>query len=251
MSSHNPDHFAGLSPQDHLKQARLKGLMASTEIHGMEMPGHISAFADAVKDTTMVLTILWAASLLLYPSTTCFVLMILFSVGWLIWKPARSALLGSGRLERLHRLIEEERWEIEHNREQEKLELTEMYRSKGFSGKLLEDVIDVLMSDENRLLQIMLEEELGLTLGIHEHPLRQAFGAALGVATAAIILISAFWISPTFGTPVAASFVLFLAAAVSAKLERNKKTSNFVWHLASFGLVACLTYIVSKLFVSI
>ncbi len=36
--------------------------------------------------------------------------------------------------------IEEERWEIQHHRAQERLELTEMYAAKGLSGKLLEEV---------------------------------------------------------------------------------------------------------------
>jgi hypothetical protein len=110
-------------------------------------------------------------------STPLFLMLSLFSFGWAVWKTGRSALLGWGRMERLHRLIEEERWEIQHHRAQERRELGEMYRAKGFDGKLLEEVLDVLMSDDNRLLKVMLEEELGLTLEAYEHPLRQAIGA--------------------------------------------------------------------------
>lgn len=247
MHSSTPDHFQGKSASDHLKQARLKGMIASSEIHGMEMPGHIAAFADTLKDTSIALLILWGVSLHLLPASTSLSLMLVFSVGWLIWKPARSAIVGWGRLERLHRLIEEERWEIEHNREQEKIELTEMYEAKGFSGKLLEELIDVLMSDDNRLLQIMLEEELGLTLEIHEHPLKQAGGATLGVALSAMLLISAFWISPYYALPVVAAFLIVLSAIITARLERNKKTSGLVWHLAVAGSVATAAYMVSKM----
>ena len=247
--THSTDHFDGKEAAEHLKEARLKGMIASSEVHGMEMPGHIAAFADTVKDTSMALLVIWSASLVLFPTTVCLRLMILFSAGWLLWKPARSALLGWGRLERLHRLIDEEQWEIQHNREQEKLELTEMYRAKGFTGKLLEDVIDVLMSDDNRLLQIMLEEELGLTLEIHEHPLKQAVGAAVGVILASTLLIVSFWLSPTYALPVVAALLLFFAATVSAKLEKNKKTSGLVWQLAVAGSVAGASYIISKLFI--
>ena len=94
----------------------------------------------------------------------------LFSIGWLFWKLGRSSLLGWARLERLHRLIQQEQWEIEHHRAQEKEELTAMYHQKGLTGKLLEQVIEVLMADDNRLLRVMLEEELGLTLETYEHP---------------------------------------------------------------------------------
>ncbi|MCX6990144.1 MAG: VIT1/CCC1 transporter family protein [Chlamydiae bacterium] len=127
--------------------------------------------------------------------------------------------------------------------------MTEMYRAKGFTGKLLEDVIDVLMSDDNRLLQIMLEEELGLTLEIHEHPLKQAVGAAVGVILASTLLIVSFWLSPTYALPVVAALLLFFAATVSAKLEKNKKTSGLVWQLAVAGSVAGASYIISKLFI--
>ena len=247
--THSTDHFDGKDASDHLKEARLKGMIASSEIHGMEMPGHIAAFADTIKDTSMALLIIWSASLVLFPTTVCLELMILFSAGWLLWKPARSAILGWGRLERLHRLIDEEKWEIEHNRAQEKLELTEMYRAKGFTGKLLEDVIDVLMSDDNRLLQIMLEEELGLTLEIHEHPLKQAVGAAVGVVLASTLLILSFWLFSTYALPVIAAILLFFAAIVSAKLEKNKKTAGLVWHLAVAGAVTGASYIISKLFI--
>ena len=58
----------------------------------------------------------------------------------------------------------EERFEIAHHRGQEKEELTELYALKGFKGELLDQVINVLMADDNRLLSVMLEEELGLEL---------------------------------------------------------------------------------------
>ncbi len=250
MDKRSTNHFEGLSAEEHLKQARLKGLIASSEIHGMEMPGHISAYADAMKDTTALLVIVWSLYLFSLSPIQVMIFMILTSIGWCLWKPARSALLGWGRLERLHRLIEEERWEIEHNREQEKLELTEMYRTKGFSGPLLEEVIDTLMSDENRLLRVMLEEELGLTLGIHEHPLKSALGAFLGALTTSLLLICSFYLSPGYGVPVIAFILILFSAGISAYLERNKKTSSFIWHLSIISAIAAIVYIISKLFIS-
>ena len=250
MDKKSPDHFEGLSAEDHLKQARLKGLIASTEIHGMEMPGHISAYADAMKDIAILLVLIWSLSFFILSQTQTMLVMILLSIGWCLWKPARSAMLGWGRLERLHRLIEEERWEVEHNRAQEKVELEEMYRSKGFSGKLLEEVIDTLMSDENRLLRIMLEEELGLTLGIHEHPLKSALGAFFGAFTAAAAVIFCYQLQPVYGAPLACFFLILLSAVLCARLERNKKTSSFVWHVAVACVITATVYMISKLFLA-
>ena len=96
------------------------------------------------------------------------------------WKTARSALLGWARVERFHRVIEEERWEIEHHRAARKARAYRNVPGKGLTGKFLEEVIDVLMADDNRLLRVMLEEELGITLEAYEHPLKQAAGAFCG-----------------------------------------------------------------------
>ena len=160
-----PLHFKGREVAEHLKEARKKGAFAASEIHGTELPGHLSAGTDSAKETALVLLLFW---LLLQPFDLApLPLLGLFAVGWLIWKTGRSALLGWARLERLHRVIEEERYEIEHHRDQERQELKELYYAKGFEGKMLDDVIEVLMADDNRLLQVMLEEELGLSLEVH------------------------------------------------------------------------------------
>lgn len=245
---HSPaEHFGGKSVVEHLRDARAKGMMASTEIHGIEMPGHIASFADSAKDTAFALLIFWTASFFLLPVKTCLYLMMLFAAGWWFWKIARSALMGWSRLERLHRLIEEERWEIQHHRHQEKEELTELYRAKGLSGKLLEEVVDVLMADDNRLLQVMLEEELGLTLGVYEHPLRQCLGAALGAFFAAIACFSAYGLSPAWGLPIAGAIVISIACIVSTKIERNKAAPSIIWHLAVAAFVCFFVYIMLQL----
>src|SRR3990167_5668294 len=123
------DHFKGKKPLDHLIEARIKGKIASDEIHGAELPGHTQAAFDCAKETAFLLLILWEFQL----SLPYFVL---FIIGYLIWKTGRSALLGWRRLERVHRLIQEEKYEIEHHRETEKEELKALYEAKGFSGKL-------------------------------------------------------------------------------------------------------------------
>jgi len=144
--------------------------------------------------------------------------------------------------QRLHRIIEEERWEIEHHRAQEKQELTEMYEAKGLTGKLLEEVIDVLMADDNRLLRVMLEEELGLTLEAYEHPLKQAFGALCGSFVSAGVCLIGFWALPSLGLPILAAAVVAASTTVSAKLERNRVWKTIVWNLAIAGLTAGSVY---------
>jgi vacuolar iron transporter family protein len=242
------EHFRGQSVVEHLKEARTRGATASAEVHGTEMPGHLAAGADAGKEMAIALLILWVVLPHFLAMQKTWLLMLLFTAGWIIWKTARSALLGWTRVERLHRVIEEERWEIEHHRQQEKEELTEMYLAKGFTGKLLEEVIEVLMADDNRLLRVMLEEELGLTLEAYEHPLKQAFGALFGTLVSAGLCLFGFWSFPSFGLPIFAGLSIITCTTISAKLERNRTWNSIVWNLATAGLVVGCIYFLIPLF---
>jgi vacuolar iron transporter family protein len=228
------DHFEGKTVAQHLKAARAKGVLASAEIHGAEMPGALSAGSDAARETAVVLLL----ASILFPGN--FKLLLLLMAGLLIWKAGRSALLGWARLERLHRLIEEERWEIQHHRQQEKEELTELYRAKGLTGKLLDDVIATLMADDNRLLQVMLEEEMGLALEIYEHPLRQSCGAAAGVLFSSLLLACGYFFP--FGPLIAAALAVAATAWSVAKHEKSRKIEAVVWNLSLVALAAGTVY---------
>lgn len=230
-------HFHGKPPLEHLLEARLKGEIASDEIHGAEMPGHIGAFADAAKETSLILVLFWSLLMAFsIPPSTIHWLLVFFAGGWLIWKTGRSALLGYSRLERMHRVIEEERWEIEHHRPQEKEELRALYQAKGFTGRLLDEAVEILMADPNRLLQVMLQEELGFKIESEEHPLKQASGAFLGVLLSSLVMAIALFVLPPFGILLAAAVVIGLSAAFSAKMQRNRITPSVVWNLACAAL---------------
>lgn len=237
-----PEHFKGKSVANHLSDARKRGAMATSEAHGHELPGHFSAGADAAKSTALIFLITWAAFPTL-PITFFFSL----GCGLLIWKTGRSALLGWNRLERLHRVIEEERFEIEHHREQEKEELKEMYAAKGFSGKLLDDVVDVLMADDNRLLRVMLEEELGLSLEVYEHPLKQASGALLGTLISFLISIGAIYFWPEIGVPLFTILIIMITSNITARYEKRNQMDAIVWNGALGLFAGGVAYLLSRL----
>lgn len=242
-------HFKGKEALQHVIDARIKGFTASSEIHGTELPGHYSAAADAAKETAITLLILWTLfNEIGFSSSAVHWVSLCFVIGYLVWKVGRSAILGYSRLERLHRLIEEERWEIEHHRGQEKDELKALYAAKGFSGKLLDEVIDVLMADDNRLLQVMLEEELGLNLESYEHPLKQAAGAFVGVFGSAFIMSFGLFTLPSWGMFVCAAVIISLSAGTSAQLEKNKPIPSIIWNLAVAALAAVIAYFAAQIF---
>lgn len=238
-------HFAGKKALQHIIEARIKGQFAQEETHGAELPGALFASCDSARETAIIITILSVIiQVFLLPHIPVFGV---FLVGFLIFKTTRSALLGWARLERVHRLIEEERWEIEHHREQEQEELIEMYQAKGFSGKLLDDVIQTLMADDNRLLQIMLQEELGLKLESFEHPLKQAFGAFLGVVCASILILAGYFIVPFSGIYIGSALTIIIASFLNAKGERNRVFPSIIWHLGSALLAALATFFLSEI----
>lgn len=232
-------HFKGKEVVEHLKAARERGAKATAEIHGAEPSGYLSAGTDSAKETAILFLALWVLFSMFAIEKIFFILGI-FSFGWFLWKVGRSSLLGWARLERLHRLIEEERWEIQHHRGQEKEELIAMYKQKGFSGKLLDQVIEILMADDNRLLRIMLEEELGLTLESYEHPLKQSMGAGVGVIAVIAMGVLGFFIGGFFGVIVAFSLVFSIATLFASKLEGNGLIRSLVWNL-SIGTLSIAT----------
>lgn len=233
-------HFKGKDALNHVVEAQAEGLIDSAEIHGTETPGHLSAAADAARDTAVFLSLMWA--FLARAGLASFGVLSILALGWIFWKAGRSAWLGWFRLERLHRVLAQEKWEIEHNRQQERDELGVLYAAKGFEGKLLEDVLDVLMADGDRLLRIMAEEELGLRLQVYEHPLKQSMGAVIGGGAAAIAALLGFFIYPAWGLLVGSLAIAGVAAAMSARQAQNNIISAVVWNLGIFAFAFSSVY---------
>lgn len=243
-STNQPSHFKGKDAIGHVAEAQAKGLVSAAEIHGTEIPGPISAGADAARDTAFLLLLFSLFLELLVPNSPALFLLMTFSLGLLVFRTARSAWLGWFRLERLHRVLNQEKWEIEHNREQEREELKELYRAKGFQGELLENVIDVLMADGDRLLKVMVQEELGLSLENVEHPLKQGLGASIGVIAAALLCLFGQFLFGHYGLLAFSLLTIAISAAITAIYAKNKTIPALVWNLAfcivAYGLIVFL-----------
>lgn len=244
-----PAHFSGRDAVGHVVEAQARGMIAKAESHAHEIPGHLSAATDAARDTGLLVALLW---LLLdnfaIAQSQRWQLSLLFGICWLVWRAGRSGWLGWSRLERLHRILWEEKWEIEHHRKQEREELKALYAAKGFEGKLLEDVMDVLMADNDRLLRIMVEEELGLSLAIQEHPLQQALGAAVGSGVSLAVSVAAVMTGVLWGPPIAAVVIGAVASMLAAHYEHNNLIAAAVWNVALVILpMACLYFILPYL----
>ena len=242
------DHFKGKDALSHLAEKQAQGILYSKEVHGLELPGHLQAACDAARDVAVVLLLVF--SLLIHfelPVLTLAKMLSLLALGLIIWKSGRAAWLGWARLERLHRILAQEKWEIEHNRPQEREELLVLYHAKGFEGKLLEDVVDTLMADEGRLLKVMIEEEMGLTLENLEHPLKQGLGAFLGSLMASLLCILALFLQFEWGLFVAALAVVGGASGFAAYKADSRPLHAAVWSIGIAFLAGATTYFFSDL----
>ena len=104
------------------------------------------------------------------------------------------------------------------------------------------------MADDNKLLGIMLEEELGVSLESYEHPLKQALGTAIGVLLAGALLFTSLLLSPSYGIFISAPLTILIASAFMSKIEQIRPLHSTVWNLAITFLAASTTYFLTKLF---
>ncbi len=76
--------------------------------------------------------------------------------------------------------IATERFEIEHEPEEERAELAAIYRNKGFSGPLLDRVVGHLTANRERWHRAMVHDELGVVEDTHINPWLE--GVQVGVS---------------------------------------------------------------------
>lgn len=237
-------HFENKDALGHVVDKRIEGTLASSEIHGTEMPGTISAACDSAKETVVILFILLHLWTNFFPTIPLFNIMIIFSVGWILWKGGRSTLLGWSYLERIHLITSQERWEIKHQRKQEKEELVALYQAKGLKGKLLEDVVEVFMADDERLLKIMIEEELGLTTEALEHPLKQGLSSMISALSTILFFYLAIFFP--YGIYIAPFIVFSISSFYSAYLSNNQILPFMIWNLALLTLLMGTVHIITQ-----
>lgn len=242
------EHFQGKETLSHVAERLAEGTLSSMESHGLEVPGHINAAADTARDTALCILLLFSVLTPYHLDHLSLIKsLVLFLCGFILWKAGRAAWLGWSRLERLHRLLAQEKWEIEHNRPQEREELIALYGAKGFEGRLLDEVVDVLMADEARLLKVMIEEEMGLSLENTEHPLKQGVGAFFGAFFASIVSLSLIYYFPLWGSLIGALSVIAIASFVISKRSLNREIPAVVWNVGLAVLAWGLTYYLSEL----
>lgn len=236
------DHFLGKTVREHLAEGQARS--CASDAHGLEERSGRGAFFDGFRDTALIVG---AVYFLIgsFPFHQKVVSLVVFGTFCCFWKGIRAAIHAWTYLKKVHRISYEERCEILVNRDQEREELQALYQDKGFSGPLLERVVDVLMSDHERLLQVMLQEELGLKLIAIDHPLHTAFWTFLGSLLAVMLSSLILFFLPMSMSWIVLSLLAGYASSLLAYKERSVQIKTFVWTAlaaaASFQIIFSLT----------
>jgi vacuolar iron transporter family protein len=234
------DHFHGQTALKHLAEVRADSVSASLEVHGAETPGPFFAFLDAARESALFLALgLIVVDFFSVSVQHKLIVAIALFVGWAFWKGARSTTLAWSRLQRMHRVASEEQVEIQTNRPQEREELVALYGAKGFSGPLLDTVVDVLMADQDRLLTVMLQEEMGLRLEENPHPLLQGLSAACGAIAPLLVLWPALIWLPVFWAVACCIAAVAILGGFFAYKEKNALLPALIWN-GMIGGVSCV-----------
>ena len=151
--------------------------------------------------------------------------------------------------------LDRERGEIRTNFEHEREEVRELYAAKGFRDPLLEQIVDTLCADDDRLLKVMMEEELGLSLYHVNHPLIVGLwnfagavlaGLALALPTALMPAASAHWWMPLGGL-----VLLGVISVVSARATGRSMIEFFAVGVVMAVVTGGVTYALSQWFAQI
>ena len=133
--------------------------------------------------------------------------------------------------------IDRENWEIENKPEDERKEIEDIYKAKGFTGKDLDVIVNKIISDKKVWLNTMLTEELNLNLDIAGHPLKSALIMFVSFLVGGILPIIPFFFS-TGLTPllIAVGISLLASFIVGAVKSRMANTSLIKGGIEMAGL---------------
>ena len=151
-----------------------------------------------------------------------------------------------------------EYWEVDHLPEKEKEEIREIYRQKGFEGDLLEQVVEVISSDKDRWVGVMMKEELNM---IKDDRSPFAIGAVTYVAFILIGLIPLslyVWdyldpigINLFLSTSLLTGLGFLIIGILKSYVNQTKYWKGIFGTLILGGLAASVSYLVGDLLESL
>jgi len=147
---------------------------------------------------------------------------------------------------------ETERSEISSDPDEEREEIREIYATKGFSGKLLDDVVSTITSNRETWVKTMMDEELHLQPVAEESLLRSSVIVTVATLVGHLIPLVPFMVAAD--TPAIVGALALSAAALFGVGAYSAKTLIGDWRksglqMAAIGLgAAALGFVIGRLF---
>jgi VIT1/CCC1 family predicted Fe2+/Mn2+ transporter len=140
--------------------------------------------------------------------------------------------------------LEIEKQEIRKLPDIEKQEIRDIYKKKGFHGKILETIVEKITSNKKIWLETMMREELGISLMGFEHPVKNGVIVLTASFIGSIIPLTPFFLL-SVPTAILVSLILSLAAlftlgSVKAKLTVGSWLRSGL-EVAIIGILAALS----------
>ena len=151
-----------------------------------------------------------------------------------------------------HKAIEY--WEIEHKRESEIQEIKEIFKAKGFKGELLNQVVEVITSNNKVWVDTMMKEELEM-IKDNRRPVNTAFATFIAFVVVGLIPLSvyllAIWVEMerSFLFPiscVATGFAMLIIGYLKGKVTNANSLKSMTETVLLGGLAAFLAYFVGE-----
>ena len=145
---------------------------------------------------------------------------------------------------------EKELYEIKTLPKIEKKEIYDIYHKKGFRGRLLNSIVNHIISNKKIWLSIMMKEELGLS-NEFLNPVKSAVVVGTAAIIGSLIPLLAFFFMPIsqaiIGSLIISAIALFITGAIEAKVN----IGNWIkkgFQLTIIGMAAALIgFIIGKI----
>ncbi len=147
----------------------------------------------------------------------------------------------------------QEEWEIDNLEEQERNEIRDIYRKKGFKDELLEEVVRIITSRRKVWVDTMMKEELGL-IEDEKNPMDSSVSTFVGFNLVGLIPLIPFMAFMMIGiepnseafsySTIAVLTAFFLVGMIKGKIVKKSKIRSGLYTLIIGGTAATVAYFV-------
>ncbi len=236
---------------DHVAEARQRARdVLSCEAHLGDVDDWRQAAVKA-RDAVVLLWLIWVGLQGFGVTEHVGPILVAAGLGIALYLGMSSAVATQVRLRYLETELQRERREIKEQPEHEREEVRALYAAKGFREPLLSQITDVLCADDDRLLKVMMEEELGLFIHHVNHPLLVGLWNAAGGAVGALVLAVPVCFQETSATlawmPAATAGMLMCIGVLTGRVTRRPVVPVVAIWLFAAAVAGGVTYFLADL----